>query len=91
MSDDTRVVLGRYKAKGTPKYFVCLVPTSSLRNLASKMVSNNQLKWWAALHRGFILAFLSVAPGTRNFIFDAAEVNQRRWLEESGQGLENVD
>ena len=27
----------------------------------------------------------------RGEIIDAAEVNQRRWLEESGQSLENVD
>ena len=91
MSNDTRAVLGRYKAKGTPKYFVCLVPTSSLRNLASKMVSINLLKWWAALHRGSILASHSVAPGNRKFIFDAAEIHQRRWLVESRQRLENVD
>ena len=51
-------------------------------------------------HRGSRLASYPAAPGSipsvpksfcRGKIIDVAEVNQRGWLEESGQWLENVD
>ena len=35
--------------------------------------------------------FLAFPKNFRGKIIDVAEVNQRRWLEESGQQLENVD
>ena len=51
----------------------------------------------AALHRGSIFAFYPAALGSILSISrffhrkNVVEVNQRRWLEESGQWLENVD
>ena len=49
-----------------------------------------------AWHRGSILASHPAAPGlipqkNQRKIFNVAEVNQQRWLEERGQWLENVD
>ena len=49
----------------------------------------------AARHRGRILASHKAPPGLilgipKNY-FDVAEIYQCRWLEESGQRLENVD
>ena len=45
---------------------------------------------------GSILASHPAAPGLvlgvpKNLFFDVAEINLRHWLEERGQGLENVD
>ena len=50
-------------------------------------------RWGAAQHRGSGLASHPAAPGSIPRIpeiIDIAEVNQRCWLEESGQWLENV-
>ena len=52
-----------------------------------------------AQYRGSILAYPPTSPGSfpsiqKNFrgkIIDVSEVNQRCWLEEIGQWLENVD
>ena len=47
-----------------------------------------------AKHRGCIPASRLAVPGLINSggkIIDVAEVNQRSWLDESGQRLENVD
>ena len=75
------------------------------QNVRAPLTQDRQRLWkeeqtdseLAALHRGSIFAFYPAALGSILSISrffhrkNVAEVNQRRWLEESGQWLENVD
>ena len=63
-------------------------------------LNNGYCRGGAAWHRGSILASHLAAPGLitsihkkkfRGKIIDVAEVNQWRWLGESGQWLESVE